>query len=202
MSTTTVIHPEDFRKNIGQKLLRIMQTASTDACGAMPIRQEGSSPAAAPPKLWGEAECIVFATNLEIGIFNYSIREAIVKKTIQKWDNPLFVQIYKDRLRSVFENIRRPCVMDRVLADKLAPQALAFASHQDMDPERWNEMLDAKMKRDISKYVNNTRASTDMFTCRKCRSKECTHYELQTRSADEPMTVFISCLSCGKNWRQ
>jgi transcription elongation factor S-II len=28
-----------------------------------------------------------------------------------------------------------------------------------------------------------------------------TYYEMQTRSADEPMTVFVSCLNCGKNWK-
>ena len=39
------------------------------------------------------------------------------------------------------------------------------------------------------------------FTCSKCKSKKCTYYEMQTRSADEPATIFITCLDCGKNWR-
>ena len=57
------------------------------------------------------------------------------------------------------------------------------------------------MKRDVSKFNTNTQASTDMFTCRKCKSKRCTYYELQTRSADEPATIFVTCLDCGKNWK-
>lgn len=40
------------------------------------------------------------------------------------------------------------------------------------------------------------------FTCRKCKSTKTTHYQMQTRSADEPMTVFISCLKCGNRWRE
>lgn len=40
------------------------------------------------------------------------------------------------------------------------------------------------------------------FTCRKCKSDKTSHYSLQTRSSDEPMTVFIQCLKCYNRWRQ
>jgi transcription elongation factor S-II len=39
------------------------------------------------------------------------------------------------------------------------------------------------------------------FTCNRCKTKKTTYYQLQTRSADEPMTTFVSCLNCGKNWK-
>jgi transcription elongation factor S-II len=44
-------------------------------------------------------------------------------------------------------------------------------------------------------------ASTDMFTCGKCKQKKCTYYQLQTRSADEPMTTFVQCVNCGNRWK-
>jgi transcription elongation factor S-II len=74
-------------------------------------------------------------------------------------------------------------------------------THQELNPEHWKEHIDRKIKRDSSKYTTNIEASTDMFTCKKCKSKKCTYYELQTRSADEPTTVFITCLDCGKHWK-
>lgn len=40
------------------------------------------------------------------------------------------------------------------------------------------------------------------FVCRKCKGTKCTHYSMQTRSSDEPMTVFVCCLTCGKRWRE
>jgi transcription elongation factor S-II len=40
------------------------------------------------------------------------------------------------------------------------------------------------------------------FICRKCKGSKCTHYSMQTRSSDEPMTVFVCCLTCGKRWRE
>jgi transcription elongation factor S-II len=43
---------------------------------------------------------------------------------------------------------------------------------------------------------------TDMFKCRRCGSRSCNYYEMQTRSADEPMTQFITCLDCNNHWKQ
>jgi transcription elongation factor S-II len=40
------------------------------------------------------------------------------------------------------------------------------------------------------------------FRCRKCNGNKTTNYQMQTRSADEPMTVFITCLKCGHKWRE
>jgi transcription elongation factor S-II len=39
------------------------------------------------------------------------------------------------------------------------------------------------------------------FKCSRCKSSKTTFHEKQTRSADEPMTVFVLCLNCGKRWR-
>jgi len=44
--------------------------------------------------------------NVERGVFNYSLKESNSKKIIKKWDNPRFVQIYLDRLRSIYINLK------------------------------------------------------------------------------------------------
>tara|TARA_Y100000389_G_C17430854_1_gene502523 strand:- start:834 stop:1343 length:510 start_codon:yes stop_codon:yes gene_type:complete len=141
------------------------------------------------------------AINLEKGIFNYAIKESDNNKIIKKWDNPYFVQLYLDRLKSIYINLKNDKLLLKLINDEITPQVLAFMTHQEMNEERWKTLIEQKMKRDANKYVNNTQASTDMFTCKKCKSKRCTYYELQTRSADEPATIFVTCLDCGKNWK-
>jgi transcription elongation factor S-II len=139
--------------------------------------------------------------NLEKGIFNYAIKEATNHKIIKKWENPNFVQIYVVRLRSIFINLKNQELLQQVKTGEITPQTLAFMTHQEMNPKIWKKLIDEKIKKDANKFTNNTQASTDMFTCKKCKGKKCTYYELQTRSADEPATIFVTCLDCGKNWK-
>ena len=70
-----------------------------------------------------------------------------------------------------------------------------------MQPERWADLIAAKKLKDENRYAPRLEASTDNFTCYKCRSKKCSYYQLQTRSADEPMTTFVTCLDCGNRWK-
>jgi len=139
--------------------------------------------------------------NMEKAIYNYAIKEANQRKIVKKWDNPLFVQLYADRLRSIYINLKIPELLEQIKSRELAPQTVVFMTHQEFKPDHWRELIANKIKRDASRYTNNIEASTDMFTCKKCRSKRCTYYELQTRSADEPATIFVTCLDCGKNWK-
>ena len=43
--------------------------------------------------------------------------------------------------------------------------------------------------------------SASLFTCGRCKSTKTTSTQKQTRSADEPMTVFVLCMNCGKRWK-
>jgi transcription elongation factor S-II len=39
------------------------------------------------------------------------------------------------------------------------------------------------------------------FKCGKCKSKKTDYYQMQTRSADEPMTTYVTCMACGNRWK-
>ena len=118
------------------------------------------------------------------------------------WDNPKFVLIYKNRLYSVFSNLKNDTegYIDQIKNGTLLPQNFAYMTHQELNPTKWKELIDKKMIVDKNKYETNVEAATDTFTCRKCKSNKCTYYQLQTRSADEPMTTFVTCIDCGCRW--
>jgi len=167
-----ITNPEQFRENIRDKLLPFLNNDPT------------------------------LVSNLEKGVFNYALKEATTRKIVKKWENGAFAQLYLDRLRSVYLNLKNPVLLEQIKTKEITPQALAFMTHQEFNPEQWKELIDKKIKRDASKYTTNIEASTDIFMCPKCKSKKCTYYELQTRSADEPSTIFVTCLECGKCFKR
>jgi DNA-directed RNA polymerase subunit M/transcription elongation factor TFIIS len=55
---------------------------------------------------------------------------------------------------------------------------------------------------ELSLEYNKVKVSTDtLLKCGKCKKNMVEYHELQTRSSDEPMTVFCHCLNCHKRWR-
>ena len=140
------------------------------------------------------------ALNLEKGIFNYALKEADQRKVIKKWDNHLFVQIYLNHLRSIMTNLSAD-ILKQIESGDIKPHQVAFMTHHEMRPEKWSALSDAKSKRDKNKFEVNLSAATDSFTCRKCKGNKCTYMQLQTRSADESMTTYVSCITCSARWK-
>jgi transcription elongation factor S-II len=141
------------------------------------------------------------AINLEKGVHNWAIKESTNKKVVKKWDNPFFVQIYLDHLRSIYNNLKNEKLIEMVNNGEIKSHELAFMTHQEICPEKWEELIKAKSIRDKNKFEQNLEAMTDTFKCRKCYSRKCSYYQMQTRSADEPMSIYINCLCCGNRWK-
>jgi DNA-directed RNA polymerase subunit M/transcription elongation factor TFIIS len=138
--------------------------------------------------------------NLEKGIFNYALKEADQRKIVKKWDNAYFVQIYLDRLRSIMSNLKGE-VLESIKDGSIKAHIVAFMTHQELCPEKWSALIEAKSKRDKNKFETNIAAATDTFTCRKCKGNNCTYYLLQVRSSDEPMNCYVTCIDCGQRWK-
>lgn len=146
--------------------------------------------------------------DLERGIYNWTITFASEKSVVKNWANPIFRQIYFDKARSVVANLAQDSYVSnhrlhsRLVDEKeIAPRDIAFMSPDNMFPERWRDIMDIKLKREQNLGEIQRTAKTDAFKCSRCKKRECDYYERQTRSADEPMTLFITCLNCNNSWK-
>jgi DNA-directed RNA polymerase subunit M/transcription elongation factor TFIIS len=141
------------------------------------------------------------STNLEKACYNYAIQEASKRKIIKKWENHLFTQIYIDHLKTIHFNLQNPEILQKIRGGELSPQTFAFMTHQEMNADLWKTLIERKIRNDANKFNNTIQSSTNLFKCKKCGERNCSYYELQTRSADESTTIFVSCLSCGANFK-
>tara|TARA_B100000035_G_C20911274_1_gene514079 strand:+ start:345 stop:875 length:531 start_codon:yes stop_codon:yes gene_type:complete len=146
--------------------------------------------------------------NLEKGIYNYIINVAKEKNIPRLWSNNVFYNLYMNKCLSIYSNINKDSyiknnyLLEKILNKEIDPEKVAKFSVYDIFPDNWKDLMDKKSKMDELKYKLKPEAMTDQFKCRKCYSRSCSYYEVQTRSADEPMTQFITCLNCKNRWKQ
>jgi len=139
--------------------------------------------------------------NIERTIYNYSIVDAKRRQIAATWTNKYFEQIYKNRARSIWMNLKtNQMFLEKVRNKEITIKQLEQMTHLEINPELWEQLLEAKKTREINKYEKREKIVSE-FTCRKCKSNNCSHYQLQTRSADESMTTFVTCMDCGTRWR-
>lgn len=145
------------------------------------------------------------ATNMERGVFNAAIDKATRTTTSRKWNNPVFLDMYVQRAKTVLANIdpasyvHNPTLLQGVYDGTVAAHTIAFLKPHELYPSRWTrikELYQAKQ----TEYVPTEFVT--LYTCGKCGAKKTTICEVQTRSADEPMTQFITCFVCKHRWRK
>lgn len=146
--------------------------------------------------------------DLERGIFNHSLEDAKRRKVRCIWDNPDFQTVYQIVARRTITNldpnsyIKNTRLLARLREGEFLPHDIPGMIYSELYPEIWGELTEMAIKREAKMLSVDKSMATDMFRCSRCNKRECTYYEMQTRSADEPMTQFIRCLNCNKQWKQ
>ncbi|XP_069587450.1 transcription elongation factor A protein 1 isoform X1 [Ranitomeya imitator] len=113
---------------------------------------------------------------------------------------------YKNRVRSRIANLKdakNPNLRRNVLCGNIAPDVFARMSAEEMASDELKEMRKNLTKEAIREHqmARTGGTQTDLFSCGKCKKKNCTYTQVQTRSADEPMTTFVFCNECGNRWK-
>jgi transcription elongation factor S-II len=146
--------------------------------------------------------------DLEKGVYNAAIQDANAKGVRKHWENPEFADLYKVAARRVVANldpdayIGNPRLVQRLQENEFPAHRVPFMTAKELYPEHWQQIADEQMKRENTMLEGDKEGGSDMFKCKRCGKSKTKYWEMQTRSADEPMTIFIRCLNCGKEWRQ
>ncbi len=140
---------------------------------------------------------------MEREIFLCALKEAAKRAVTPHWRNPVFAEFYKIYARTNYVHLTTiPYVREAVLGGKFLLSDLPYLSHYTVNPEGWHDLQEKQRIREEKELSGNAHMATERFKCRKCNMRRCTYYQLQTRSADEPMTTFITCLNCKNEWKQ
>jgi transcription elongation factor S-II len=143
------------------------------------------------------------ANALETAILQRCIRECAKQGIDTTWTNTGFWNHYRGRCIQFYENMRANggAWITRLNAGEITPEPFAELSAVDLCPERWKKRIEIQIEKDKHLYTNSGTASI-YFYCSGCKKKsKCDYYQMQTRSADEPMTTFVTCLECDKKWK-
>ena len=133
------------------------------------------------------------SAEIETAILNRCIHDAQKWFVDIDWTNTVFVDMYRSRAVSLYPYRELAATMD---ASKFVDSTMV-----DLNPKRWKEMIQSIIDKKKAMYSKKSTASIFLY-CSSCKKKtRCDYYQLQTRSADEPMTTFVTCLECDKKWK-
>ncbi|NXN98741.1 TCEA3 protein, partial [Rhinopomastus cyanomelas] len=113
---------------------------------------------------------------------------------------------YRNRVRSRISNLKdpkNPGLRRNVLCGAIPPSLIARMTAEEMASDELKQLRNAMTQEAIREHqmAKTGGTVTDLFQCGKCKKKNCTYNQVQTRSADEPMTTFVLCNECGNRWK-
>lgn len=138
---------------------------------------------------------------IEAGLFEFSLVYSLNNKLV----NDLMPAVYNDKLSEILQNISSESrkinkgLLKRIEKNQIDPQNIAFLTPQEINPKVWSLFI---KKNELREYKKKNMAATDLYKCYKCGERKCQVMQLQTRSADEPMTCFITCLVCFNTFKK
>jgi len=113
---------------------------------------------------------------------------------------------YKTRIRSRYANlkdVKNPSLRANVMTGAIEPEKIAKMTAEEMASDEMKKLRDKFTKEAIDDHqmAKSEGTKTDLLRCGKCGKRNCTYNQMQTRSADEPMTTFVLCNECGNRWK-
>lgn len=139
--------------------------------------------------------------NIEIAVFNWTVRRFPKNAS---WENKAFKEMYKYKYLEIQRALKNG-LFDRLKNKEIKVKNLVTMQPDAILPQGpYARVLMDSIQRDLEIERNKMKLDDEyegIFKCKKCGSKKTTYYQLQTRSADEPMTTYVTCKDCENRWK-
>lgn len=106
--------------------------------------------------------------------------------------------IYKDTVSNILFNCEQNCptmqeIKKGITKQTYNPYNLAFLRPDELDKDNWVKII---MRKNTTEDRLTNLPTIEWKPCRACKNTKHFYYQLQTRSADEPITTFYRCKQC------
>lgn len=144
---------------------------------------------------------------IERGIFELCLSQFKKVDPLYAWDFCQLRQLYRNKVFKVLSGINQPhsTLRSRLLNVETIKDAIGVVSmsSQELSPQLWTLERDAGAQEVL---LDDEPVQESLLECNKCRRKNqayrnVKYHQRQTRSADEPMTIFAECQTCGHRWK-
>lgn len=147
------------------------------------------------------------SANIENIIFEWVKSELLKKGEVFDCYHIQFKLLYLRKTDQLYLNINPESeINNKNLLEKINNgeqdiEKLPYLTPQELYPELWEKLKEKQKATDEFLYLKKPEAATDEYKCSRCKQRRCIYTELQTRSIDEPMTKYITCLECNHKWQ-
>ena len=141
--------------------------------------------------------------DIESSIIGYSKAHCVNKLFIYdlKWSDIRLRRVYLRKYRHIMFNIQE--ISNLIKNNDILPSEVGYTHHEVWKPELYKPIHKKFQDRELNTIMYDKREQVvedGLLNCERCRSKKTKYIQLQTRSADEPMTVFAICTECDHHW--
>ena len=140
-------------------------------------------------------ENIDLSLKIELSLFEYSLIYCLNNAYDLKFLKP----IYDDKIYNILANldpnniIQNKTFKKNLLNGKINPTEVGFMAPAQLHPNKWEHLV---KKKEYKEWRENSIAYSTAYKCFKCGESKAKVTQAQTRSADEPSSLFISCMVC------
>jgi len=145
---------------------------------------------------------------IENSVYNYTVNKSKYYNYTLSFENELFRLTYKNKIMSLSMNmdvnnkfINNKTFLKRIKNGEIDLNNIAFLPGYKVCPENWDLIIKRNKAKKKLEYSKSVGIETDAYKCGRCKKKRCVYYQLQTRSCDEPMTTFVTCVNCTNSWK-